>query len=669
MRESTSIPYRPDIDGLRAIAVSSVVAYHAAPGLVRGGFVGVDVFFVISGYLISTIILRQQDEGRFSIADFYARRIKRLFPALIVVIAVTWLIGWYLLLPHEFRALGKHIAAGAAYFLNFTLRKEAGYFDAAADEKPLLHLWSLAVEEQFYIVWPILLLLIRGRGATLAALTLITLASLTSNIVTIGKDSAAAFYLPQNRFWELSSGALLAFANLYAAGSASGRWRAQMQRLGISPEALCNAMSCCGLGLIVGAAFGLDDHAIYPGVWALLPCTGALLLIGARRDAVINRLLLARPAMVFIGLISYPLYLWHWPLLSFTSIFGHGEDWTYRFAAVAIALVLACATYFYVERPLRHLAGRALPATMMGVTLSFCLAGFLATKSVLKPRLNDRPFQDIGDAISDWRYPKGLTPTRTATGLVVHTAGQGAEKVLYFGDSNMQQYWPRIEQLVSTPRAGKQVVFATSGGCPPIPGVHEKGHRNCEGLTGKVMNFANDPNIKTVVIGAAWLGYLNNSQYVIDGEAGGRLAAGTPPWTAAFSALEKMIRELRAEGKAVWLVLNIPGGQALAPISSLRRSLSGETALLPLHLDRLKFEKSWGPIKAKLIEAAASGGAEVIDPMETLCDAAKCPGQTTAGTLMYKDGGHLRASYVRDHATFMDRTLGSAGKGAVGSRE
>ena len=160
-----AIPYRPDIDGLRAVAVLSVVAYHASPRLLSGGFVGVDVFFVISGFLISTIILREMEAGSFSLAGFYARRIRRLFPALIVVLAATLAIGWYFLLPHEFRALGRHMAAGAAYFINFTLKREAGYFDAAADEKPLLHLWSLAVEEQFYIVWPLLLLLIRKAAS------------------------------------------------------------------------------------------------------------------------------------------------------------------------------------------------------------------------------------------------------------------------------------------------------------------------------------------------------------------------------------------------------------------------------------------------------------------------------------------------------------------------
>ena len=192
--------YRPDIDGLRAIAVLCVVAYHAMPEVVRGGFIGVDVFFVISGFLISTIIMRAKDEGRFSLLDFYARRIKRLFPALTVVLAATALLGWFYLLPHEFRALGKHLTAGAGYFINFTLKKEAGYFDVSAAEKPLLHLWSLAVEEQFYIVWPVLLLLVAGRRRTLAVLAAITIASLASNLVAINKNAAGAFYLPQNRF-------------------------------------------------------------------------------------------------------------------------------------------------------------------------------------------------------------------------------------------------------------------------------------------------------------------------------------------------------------------------------------------------------------------------------------------------------------------------------------
>lgn len=400
--------YRPDIDRLRAVAVMSVVAYHALPNVVRGGFIGVDVFFVISGYLISTIIMREKDEGRFSLSGFYARRIKRLFPALIFVLAVTMFLSWYYLLPHEFRQLGKHLTAGSAYFINFTLKKEAGYFDVSAAEKPLLHLWSLAVEEQFYIVWPILLMLIAGRTRTLAVLVLITAASLASNLVAIHKNSAAAFYLPQNRFWELSSGALLAFANLYASDLRQAAFVRRLEMTELAQPTLRSIASIAGLALMIGAALLLDAQVVYPGGWALIPCVGAALLIGAGPEAFVNKWLLSSGAMVFVGLISYPLYLWHWPLLSFESILGYGGDMRFRLAAVVASFILAILTNYFIERPLRHARSPAIAVGLLATTLSFCFAGALASKSKLYPRLNSAEFRDVGDAIDDWRFPLGL---------------------------------------------------------------------------------------------------------------------------------------------------------------------------------------------------------------------------------------------------------------------
>ena len=206
MRGDRPIAYRPDIDGMRALAVLAVVGYHAAPGVIKGGYVGVDVFFVISGFLISSIILSEREAGSFSLVGFYGRRIRRLFPALALVLAATWLLGWFYLLPHEFRALGKHMAAGAAYFINFTLKRESGYFDVAADDKPLLHLWSLSVEEQFYIFWPLLLLLIRGRRSLIAVIAALAIASFVGGLHALGKNQASAFYLPHWRVWELAVG-------------------------------------------------------------------------------------------------------------------------------------------------------------------------------------------------------------------------------------------------------------------------------------------------------------------------------------------------------------------------------------------------------------------------------------------------------------------------------
>lgn len=219
MSPSASSPhsnYRPDIDGLRCFAVLSVIAFHAAPDWIGGGFVGVDIFFVISGFLISSIIFRDLQGNNFSLTEFYIRRIRRIFPALIFVLATTFILSWYLLLADEFAQLGKHMRAGALFVSNLLLWRETGYFDVAAETKPLLHLWSLGIEEQFYIFWPLLLILAHKRRISLLAITLLlSVVSFTLNIHGIERNSVAAFYAPYTRFWELLCGSLLAWFSLH----------------------------------------------------------------------------------------------------------------------------------------------------------------------------------------------------------------------------------------------------------------------------------------------------------------------------------------------------------------------------------------------------------------------------------------------------------------------
>src|SRR5262245_40012984 len=295
--------YRPDVDGLRAVAVLAVLAYHAFPSLAPGGFAGVDVFFVISGYLITGIILDDLERGRFTYRNFYWRRIRRIFPALILVLVACLALGWLVLLPDEYAQLGKHVAAGAGVVSNIALWREAGYFDSAAELKPLLHLWSLGVEEQYYLAWPLLLLLFRRHmGWMIVALGA---ASFALNIWMVGTHPTAAFYLPFTRFWELLAGSYLAFA---------------VRKENPSPY-----FSMVGAGLIVLGFILLEPQKAFPGWWALLPVLGAALLIRAGPQGWVNRRVLAHPAMVFVGLISYPLYLWHWPLLTYARIVHGGE--------------------------------------------------------------------------------------------------------------------------------------------------------------------------------------------------------------------------------------------------------------------------------------------------------------------------------------------------------
>ena len=353
--------YRADIDGLRGVAILSVVAFHTFPQQVRGGFVGVDVFFVISGYLISSIIIRGLSQDRFTLRGFYVRRIRRLFPALIVVLATCLAVGWLSLLANEYKQLGKHIASGAGFSSNLVLWNESGYFDRAAEVKPLLHLWSLGVEEQFYIVWPLLLVLAWKRQINLFALTLFVLAvSFWLNIRTSHTNLVAAFYSPIPRFWEILLGGALAFGSIHSVFPRKG-W-------GIHSR---NGTAFAGALLIIAAVFGLSQARAFPGWWALLPTVGAFLIISAGPDAWINRRILSHRLAVLLGLISYPLYLWHWPLLSFANIFAETvTSNAVRGAAALSSVLLAWLTYSFVERPVRNRGGEQVAGLLIVLILA-----------------------------------------------------------------------------------------------------------------------------------------------------------------------------------------------------------------------------------------------------------------------------------------------------------
>ena len=332
--------YRADIDGLRALAVLAVVVFHAQPSLLPGGFIGVDIFFVIAGYLISGIIFRELAAGRFTLRSFYTRRIRRLFPALAIVLLAALTLGWFYLLPSELVLLGKHVAASVGFVQNWWLWHEVGYFDPAAETKPLLHLWSLGVEEQFYLIYPLLLAWLSRRGARpLSIITVVGLASFAAELFTQQRSQEAAYFLPHARFWELMVGALVA-ARATESASLSAHRR--------------NAQSLVGLALAVTGLIVIDHTFAFPGWWAWLPVGGAALLISAGSGAWVNRWLLSQRLLVGIGLISYPLYLWHWVLLTYLRIAEPGGPSPRHLAlAVAASFVGAWLTYRGVETPIR----------------------------------------------------------------------------------------------------------------------------------------------------------------------------------------------------------------------------------------------------------------------------------------------------------------------------
>jgi peptidoglycan/LPS O-acetylase OafA/YrhL len=475
--------YRADIDGMRAIAVGAVVLHHAFPSRFEGGFVGVDVFFVISGYLISSIILAQLRKDRFSFVDFYARRVKRIFPALLLVLATVFALGWFWLLPNDFRAVGKHLLAGSTFLSNFAFWREAGYFDAASATKPLLHLWSLAIEEQFYVFWPLALFLVhRWRVNPLRFVFLVLALSFVVNMVTVRSDTTAAFYNPLARFWELMVGAALAAMHTYQVG-----WRGllRLPAPGEPPAPRApsgwraNALSLAGLVLLIVVFARITPESRFPGGWALLPTLGTVLLLAAGPQAWFNRHVLASRPFVWVGLISYPLYLWHWPFLAFSNIQATGghPTWQAQVGWVALAVTLAWLTYALVEVPIRfgRLGGRA---TTLALCLGMAATATLGTVTYARNGFDTRfpeVVRDImsrggrqavtegwrdGDCILDYNVP--------ATQYKAFCVEDQRPLVFLWGDSHASSLYPGFKALQES---GKyRFGLGERGGaiCPPI---------------------------------------------------------------------------------------------------------------------------------------------------------------------------------------------------------
>lgn len=482
--------YRPDIDGLRAVAVLSVVGFHAAPNWMRGGFIGVDIFFVISGFLISTILFNSLQNGTFSFTSFYARRVKRIFPALIVVLVACLAYGWFFFLQDEYRGLGKHVAAGAGFVSNLLLWSETGYFDLSAEFKPMLHLWSLGIEEQFYIVWPVLLWVGWKLRWNLLVVTLaVAIGSFAWNIYLTPQDATAGFYSPLTRFWELLAGAALAYITLNSP---------QTLKLVTLPNK--DVQSVLGLGLLgLGFVF-ITNEVMFPGWAALVPVVGAFLIISAGPNAICNRYILSNPVAVWFGAISFPLYLWHWPLLVFGRIEGAGLlELQHRLLLVALAILLAWLTVVLVEKRLRFAKSNKVTFALVGA-MGALLAGGLWLNAVggmegvgvrkkgtqefakyydntfpewpYKTRINwfekyrvDCDFLNMKEERAG-RYTRVPVPAISASCFTRDPAKPHA--VMIWGDSHAQQYNYGFAQ--SLPQDW-QVMQVASSGCRPAMDV------------------------------------------------------------------------------------------------------------------------------------------------------------------------------------------------------
>ncbi|QDF98958.1 hypothetical protein CJ010_21675 [Azoarcus sp. DD4] len=641
------LAYRPDIDGLRAIAVLSVVIFHAFPASLPGGFVGVDIFFVISGYLISSILYKALAADGFSFADFYARRVRRIFPALLLVVFAVLLIGWTVLFPDEYAQLGKHAAAGLGFVANIVLWRETGYFDNAAELKPFLHLWSLGIEEQFYILWPVVALLAwRLRIDMGRVIVALLAASLLACVALTLSDRASSYFLPLTRAWELLAGALLA-------------WRGHS--VGGLPAVVtgrpADRMAYAGLALLLLALVFIDEDSHFPGAWALLPVVGAVLLMAAGPQATLNRHLLSNRLLVGIGLISFPLYLWHWPLLSLARIvFPAPSAWLIG-AAVCLAVALAWLTWRLVERPLRHGRGMTVAALAVSAVLVAGLGASVSKRDGLPFRLKDaQAAKEAGalewtDALGAGEDCRRLLPAGFPGTCLAGDASRPADAML-IGDSHANHYyWGLSSELAAM---GVNLLQVAEAGCPLLYGldVHKSdAPLHCRQIATAALDHAvSRPEVHTVFLSARWVAAMTGTQLKGLGDEARQLRPllveggkeiGRDETIAR--ALDGTLARLVAAGKRVVVLESVPelDFNARECIAWTPNRFVSRTPRPDCTVARELIDARARAYRPRLAEVfARHPQVAVLDPLGLMCDERACYGRRD-GVLLYRDDDHL----------------------------
>lgn len=634
----THTKYRADIDGLRAVAVLSVVFFHAFPAWFKGGFVGVDIFFVISGFLISTIIFENLVRNSFSFLEFYIRRIRRIFPALLVVLIACLIFGWFALFSDEYKQLGKHIAAAAAFVSNLVLWSENGYFDNAGETKPLLHLWSLGIEEQFYIFWPAILWFMWKKRFNLLTITIVIAAlSFVHNIFEIQRDAIETFYNPLTRFWEMFAGALLAWFTLQqkanAVGHKSNHWFNS------------NVQAWLGAILIVVAIMFITKESQFPGWWALLPTLGTVLMISAGTQAWLNRTILSNKLLVWVGLISFPLYLWHWPLLSFARIVeSEVPARNIRIAVVIFSILLAWLTYKFIETPIRF-GSNAKAKTLSLLGLMIIVGGFgyyVYQQDGLKFRDPTGSEAYIAQTIEQQFSDKCSLEFKK----ISHCAEKiqsGKSIILLIGDSHVRHTYELIKDQVVN--VGYDIIGFSNGGCPFLIDLNTENVNDCVDKNNEVLDFIKDnrSSIKAIIMVGEFTKYI---------EPGWLISIGGKSKVSLEDALRKTVEKLQdfpiVMFEQVPLITFEPKKCLRRPFrissNSFACQTSYDTAMSLLQVSRSTIRKA--------VERFSNVALFNVD--SSLCDGETCK-VILNGRIIYYDKTHLNpigVAYVRSQINF-----------------
>jgi peptidoglycan/LPS O-acetylase OafA/YrhL len=642
---SRSAKYRPDVDGLRAIAVLAVLFYHLDFKTTPFGYVGVDVFYVISGYLITSLIVKDLEAGKFSISSFYERRIRRIFPALFTVLAFCILAASALFAPPEFTRFGKSLLTTTLFASNFYFWHSAlptGYFDTQVFALPLLHTWSLAVEEQFYVCFPLTLyLLFRYAKRNVAVwLAVLSAASFGLNLWTTQHNPIVAFYWIAPRAWELLVGALLALKAIPL----------------LRNRVLREIAGVLGLVMILVAITFQHKAIPFPGVFVLLPCLGAWLVIyaGEADPTLANRILSLRP-IVFIGVLSYSLYLWHWPLI----VFGQHLPFLLSGRALTIfvlfsSLALSLLSFEFIERPFRgggsKFSRRQVFALGFAATIATSVFGLIAYRTNgLWQRYDPHTRQIIATnlaRIDDFDSRCGNFRTEVHGMNDIKFCYHGPElphKILFWGDSHVEQLHPVIEDLYNSGELqGRGAILAIEAGCLPDENINFIGDGfHCDSFARFAQMRALWPDVDVVFIGfSAWLAKWDDMTCFSVNDKCVRVLSRSEQRDRFAADLNDEIRTLKQHGKIVIVALPFPIYSQPIPAVESSNAVFGRFGLT-----FVPDEISSPTLREAVKESALRAGAEIFDPRETLCRQASCLIEQN-GIAVYKDESHMAKSSI-----------------------
>ncbi|VFU10753.1 acyltransferase family protein [Methylocella tundrae] len=655
--------FRYDINALRALAVASVVLYHYNVNFVPGGFVGVDIFFVISGYLMTDIIVGRMQNDNFNVLKFYYDRAKRIVPGLAGLCFGLLVVGYFMIDPVRYNTLSYTSVSALLFYSNILFYQSQGYFSPSVNTQWLLHTWSLSAEWQFYLVYPLVLMALNRFSVTRRhlALVLITVAllSLALCISLSSTDEPAAFYLLPQRAWEMAAGGVVALK--------FKTWAPKYASLLLG----------AGFLLIAFSLIYFDKNTIWPSYRALIPVIGACLVIAANRAAAAPFRL---PVVQTLGRWSYSIYLWHWPIAVAFVYFNFKKTnaaLVITELAILAAIISGGALLLSAVRKLGEASGwrsaSPRPAWAVGaLAFGFSIAlGLALTVDVYRGFPNRTP--EIAKQVAayrvastDWDFPRDCDGSNAAGSVRPCRLGKSTgPETLILGDSFAMQIYHRLEAEKANLHGS--FVFLTSSGCPPVTGIRfVSDPLHCDGFFEKALEYAATQNPSRIVLASNWFAYFhpdNEKLCFVEGDTCVTRIRDLPWFTphveAVFAALGERLRAFRDRGAEVVLVSATPYGEWDVPSELLKRQFLGMDLQAISYFDRDQFDKTASLVNRNLAAIAASIGATLIDPAKFLCEEHRCPAIDPDGVSYYRDNGHFRAAAVRtDRFHFFDEAVG-----------